>query len=165
MEILTPPHVDDRPEVATLGITVVTPFRGMLKVRDQLLAELVGWLGQRHVDAQGNFFLRLHTIDMDGPMELEVGIAAATHPGDDRVRAGSLPAGKYASLTYRNHSLRANRALLDWAAEEGHALDRETVRAGDRFGCRYEAYLTDPRRNPRKTLWDVELAIRLRDVL
>ncbi|WP_436761819.1 hypothetical protein [Streptosporangium sp. V21-05] len=35
--------------------------------------------------------------------------------------------------------------------------------AGDRFGCRYEAYLTDPRSGRMKTRWRVELAIRLAD--
>ncbi|TCC64081.1 hypothetical protein E0H73_06555 [Kribbella pittospori] len=162
MEILTPPHVDDRAEVATLGITVVTPFRGMLKVRDQLLNELIGWLDQANVEPRGHFFLRLLTIDMNGPMELEVGVTDTIHPGDDRVRPGVLPAGKYASLIYRNHALRANRALLEWSEAEGLVLDKDEVPAGDRFGCRYEAYHTDPRRQPRKTLWDVELAIRLR---
>jgi hypothetical protein len=162
MEVLAPPHVDDRSEVATLGITVVTPFRGMLGMRDQLLAELIGWLDREKVETRGHFFLRLHTIDMNGPMELEVGLTDAVHRGDDRVRPGALPAGKYASLTYRNHSLRANRALLDWASDQRLVLDRDTVPAGDQFGCRYEAYLTDPRHQPRKTLWDVQLSIRLR---
>jgi hypothetical protein len=161
LEILTPPHVDDRLDVATLGITVVTPFRGMLGVRDQLLTELIDWLDRSHVEPRGHFFLRLHTIDMNGPMELEVGLTDAVHDGDDRVRPGVLPAGRYASLTYRNHSLRANRALLDWASGQGLALDRDTVPAGDRFGCRCETYLTDPRTQPRKTLWDVQLSIRL----
>lgn len=163
MEMLVPPHVDERAEVATLGITVVTPFRGMLGVRNQLLTELIEWLGQAGVDADGHFFLRLLTIDMSGPMELEVGVTDLEHPGDERVRPGAFPGGRFASLTYRNHALRANRALLDWVNDEGLVLDRDTVAAGDRFGCRYEAYLTDPRRQPRKTLWDVELAIRLRD--
>ena len=48
---------------------------------------------------------------------------------------------------------RAARALLDCV--EGPA--------GDRFGCRYEAYLTDPRSERMKTRWRIELAIRLAD--
>ncbi|HEY9336073.1 MAG TPA: GyrI-like domain-containing protein, partial [Kribbella sp.] len=83
--------------------------------------------------------------------------------GDARVAPGTLPAGRYATLTYRNHSLRANRSLLDWAAAEGLVLDRHESAAGDVFGCRYEAYRTDPRTEPRKTKWAVELGIRLAD--
>ena len=36
---------------------------------------------------------------------------------------------------------------------------------GDAFGCRYEAYLTDYRLEPRKSVWEVELAIKLSDDL
>jgi hypothetical protein len=64
----------------------------------------------------------------------------------------------------RNHALRANRALLEWITDQGLVADNNEVPDGDHFGCRYEAYLTDPRHQPRKTLWDVELAIRLQDV-
>jgi hypothetical protein len=31
------------------------------------------------------------------------------------------------------------------------------------YVCRYEAYLTDYRIEPRKLLWDVELSIRIGD--
>jgi hypothetical protein len=124
MEMLTPPHLDDRPEAATLGVTVVTPFRGMLKVRDQLLTELVDWLDQRHVDTQGNFFLRLRTVDMNGPMELEVGVTEPTHPGDDRVRAGSLPAGSTPRSGSSCASLpRRLDARLDLPAIDAGCLD------------------------------------------
>jgi hypothetical protein len=81
--------------------------------------------------------------------------------GDDRVRPGLLPAGRYATMVYVNHRRRANRALLDWAAAEGLILDRRDEEAGDRFGCRYEAYLTDPRTERMKTRWRIELALRL----
>ena len=42
-------------------------------------------------------------------------------------------------------------------------VDREDTSKGDAFGCCYEAYLTDYRTEPRKTKWQVDLAIRLRD--
>jgi effector-binding domain-containing protein len=162
LEILAGPLVEHRGDIATLGIRTIVPFRGMLAARDRLLVELVHWLDEH--DVVGScFFLRLHVIDMSGPMDLEVSVTEIDHAGDDRVRPGVLPAGRYATLTYRNHSLRANRALLEWAQEQGLALDRSTIAEGDRFGCRTETYLTDPRTEPRKTRWDVELAIRLAD--
>jgi hypothetical protein len=40
---------------------------------------------------------------------------------------------------------------------------QEDTPKGEAFGCRYEAYLTDYRTEPRKTKWQVDLAIRLRD--
>jgi hypothetical protein len=72
-----------------------------------------------------------------------------------------MPAGRYATLTYKDHAYRANAFLQDWAKDNGLALDRKAVPAGDAFACRYEAYWTDPKVEPRKTRWTVELAMRL----
>src|SRR5262245_48005527 len=158
MEMLEPPRLVYRPEIHYLGLRVVTPFRGMLAKRDELLRELIEWPHLKQVADAGPFFLRLIVIDMDGDMEIEVGaITPHAEEGDDRVSAGVLPAGNYATLTYRDHAMRANKALLDWAAAEGVALDRDNDPRGDRFACRYEAYLTDPRTQPRKTKWEVQL--------
>jgi hypothetical protein len=66
-------------------------------------------------------------------------------------------------LTYINHGRRANRALLEWIRQHDLVPDRVESPAGDRFGCRYEAYLTDPRSERRKTRWHIELDIRLAD--
>jgi effector-binding domain-containing protein len=161
VDLIKPPRVEERPAVAYAGIRVVTPFRGMLRVRDDLMADLTAWLDGR--DA-GPLFFRLHVIDMDGPMDVEVGaVMAEPFAGGDRVRAGTLPAGRYATLTYRNHSLRANKTLLEWVRDNGVALDRRKTAEGDAFGCRYEAYLTDPRTEPRKTKWETELSMRVAD--
>jgi effector-binding domain-containing protein len=163
MELIQEPQVVHRPEMPYLGIRVVTPFRGMLSTRDRLMRELSKWVDQNDTVGAGRFFLRLHVIDMNGPMDLEVGVTTTERlAGDASVRPGILPEGHYATLTYRNHALRANRALLEWAAAHAVELDRTNEPAGDRFGCRYESYVTDPRTEPRKTKWVVELNIRLR---
>jgi effector-binding domain-containing protein len=97
-------------------------------------------------------------------MDIEVGaVTAKPVTGDDRVRPGVLPAGRYAALTYVNHGRRANRTLIEWARAEGLKFDCVEAPDGDRFACRYEAYLTDPRTERMKTRWQIELAIRLAD--
>jgi effector-binding domain-containing protein len=162
VDIIKSPGVEDRPAVPYVGIRVVTPFRGMLRVRDDLMADLVAWLDGR--DA-GPIFFRMHVIDMDGPMDIEVGAVTPeplTGPGD-RVRASALPAGRYATMTFRNHPLRAHKALLQWVRDNGVALDRRDTAEGDAFGCRYEMYHTDPRVEPRKSRWETELSMRLAD--
>ncbi|WP_051809440.1 GyrI-like domain-containing protein [Actinoplanes subtropicus] len=165
MEILAGPSVVTWPERATAGIRTVTPFRGMLAVRDKLMAELYQRLDDSGI-RYGPVFLRLHVVDMDGDMDLEVGaITDQPFAGDDRVRPGALPAGRYAALTYVNHARRANGLLIDWVRAEGLPFDVVTGPAGDAFACRYEAYLTDPRTERRKTRWQIELAIRLGDQL
>jgi hypothetical protein len=72
-----------------------------------------------------------------------------------------MAAGRYATMTYRNHAYRANQALQDWARDNDLVLDRRTLPEGDAFACRYEAFWTDPAVESRKTRWTVELAIRL----
>lgn len=158
------PEISSRSERHSVGIRTVTPFRGMFAVVDQLLKELRSWMKAQGATDAGPYFLRLHVIDMAGPMDIEVGcMVPAPLPGDDRVRPGTLPAGRYASLRYSRYALRGNRALLDWAKQEGLAWDRWDAPAGDEFRCRYEAYLTDYRLEPKKSVWEVELAIKLSD--
>jgi effector-binding domain-containing protein len=151
MEIISGPAVVTHPDRRGVGIRTVTPFRGMFAVRDQLMASLVDRF-------DGTVYFRLHEIDMNGPMDIEVGVLTdAGADGSAGERETLLPGGRYASMVYVNHGRRANGTLLDWAAAEGLRLDRD----GDVFGCRYEAYLTDPRTERMKTRWQTELAIRL----
>ncbi|WP_083751572.1 GyrI-like domain-containing protein [Saccharothrix sp. ALI-22-I] len=164
MEIVDGPRIVSKPASHYVGIRVVTPFRGMFAVRDKLMNELYAWLDRRSVPDIGPTFFRLHVIDMDGPMDVEVGVVTQEAlEGDDRVRAGVLPAGRYAGLTYVNHARRANRTLLEWVRDNGITFDRWDGAAGDHFACRYEAYLTDPRSERMKTKWRVELNILLAD--
>jgi hypothetical protein len=156
MEIVEPARVVTHPERSYLGIRVVTPFRGMLRTRDELVAELRTWMKQSQAEPVGHGFLRLHVIDMSGPMDIEVGFLT-------RVRPGALPAGRYATLTHKDHSLRANRALIEWAHTNDVEFDRWDEPEGDRFACRYEAFLTDPKVEPRKKRWEVEIAIKVAD--
>ncbi|WP_037266151.1 GyrI-like domain-containing protein [Kibdelosporangium aridum] len=162
MEIVEGPKLVALPETRYVGIRVVTPFRGMFAVRDKLMAELYGWLDDHGVTDFGHTFFRLHVIDMDGPMDVELGVITE-HQGDDRVRSGVLPAGNYASLTYVNHARRANRTLVEWIRDNGYKADSWDISEGEQFACRYEAYLTDPRTERMKTKWQVGLAIRVTD--
>ena len=165
MEVIDGPSIVAQPDRACLGIRLVTPFRGMFAVRDRLMAELYSWADQRAI-TYGPTFFRLHVVDMDGLMDVEVGVITdEAVDGGGRVRTGVLPAGRYATLTYINHGRRANGMLRDWINEQSLALDCAPSPAGERFGCRYEAYLTDPRSERMKTRWRIELAFRLADKL
>jgi hypothetical protein len=163
MEIIESARVEQRPEIPYVGIRVVTPFRGMLAVRDRLLTEARDGLNEAGITTVGYGFLRLHVIDMDGPMDIEAGYFTAhraniEHP---RLRPGSMAAGRYATMRYQDHARRANQALQDWTRDNGLVLERRTTPEGDEFACRYEAFWTDPAVEPRKTRWTVELSILL----
>ena len=164
MTIVGEPKIDYRAEKPYMGIRTRVPMKGMFKVVDNLRKELSVWLKQQHLDPAGPPFLRYHIIDMAGDMDIEVGFpVAAALPDDERVKAGLLPAGRYASLVYIGHGLTGNKALLGWANANGLAWDRWDDPNGDAFRSRCETYLTDPTIEPRKMKWEIEVAIKLMD--
>jgi hypothetical protein len=149
MDIVTAPRVEARPEIPTFGIREVTPYRGLLSRADELLKEARAALT---VEPVGFGFMRLYVVDMRGDMDVECGFVV-----DPAAANGSFPAGRYAALTYRGPGVAGNKALFAWIAEQGIELDR----TGDSFACRYEAFLTDPKVEPRKKQRDVEVAMRI----
>lgn len=162
MELIAAPAVESRLTYPTLGIRTITPFRGMLAMRDQLWAELIDWLDTHDVPSAGRLFLRFYVVNMAGTMDLEAGVITSEKlSGNDRIRPGELPAGDYVTLTHRDHSVRANKLLHHWAGEDRIEFDRTTGDTGDRFACRYERVLSDIRTERKKTDWLVELNIRV----
>ena len=158
------PGIDRRTARQYVGLRIITPFEGMFAQTDKLFKELRQWVNARGLADQGPYFLRYHVIDMKGLMDVEAGfVVTSQQAGDERVKSGVLPAGRYAHLTYSRYALRGNQALLTWIKEQKLEADREDTSKGDAFACRYEAYLTDYRTEPRKKNWQVDLAIRLRD--
>ena len=84
-------------------------------------------------------------------------------PGDGHVKPGLLPAGRRAILIYIGLGLAANKALQESIRANNPQLDKWIDPKRDAFGCRYEAYLTDPKVEPRKKQWEIELAMKLAD--
>ncbi len=164
MTIVREPQIDERKEQPYMGIRVQTPMKGMGIVLTKLFKEINKWAAKNGVEPAGPPFHRFYVIDMEGDMDLEVGIPVATPlPGDERVHPAVLPAGRYASLIYTGSGYTGNKTLVEWARDKGIKWDRWDDPKGDAFRSRYEAYLTDPKIEPRKTKWEVEVAIKLAD--
>ena len=158
------PGIDQRNARQYVGLRIITPFEGMFAQTDKLFKVLRQWVNAQGLAEQGPYFLRYHVIDMKGLMDVEAGfVVKSRQPGDGRVKGGVLPAGRYAHLTYSRYALRGNQALSIWVQEKKLDVDKEITSKGEAFACRYEAYLTDYRSEPRKTRWQVDLAFRLRD--
>lgn len=158
------PRIDYRPEKPYMGIRTRGPLKGMSKVVERLSKELSAWMKQHQVEPAGPAFLRYYVIDMKSEMDIEVGFPVEwVLAGDRRVSAGVLPAGWYASLVYFGSGLVANRALIEWAKGNGIAWQRWKDEKGEAFYSCYEIFLTDPKGLPRKTKWDIEVAIKLAD--
>jgi effector-binding domain-containing protein len=160
------PRLEDRHEQQYVGIRTQVPIRKLKNTIPQLLGELFSWLGQQGEAPSGPPFIRYHVIDMAAMMDVELGVPTATVlDGDDRVRPGVLPAGRYAVLVYtgQENGVAGNEALLGWGKQRGLVWDRWSTDNGDAFGARYESFLTAPDEEPDQRTWETEVAIRLKD--
>ena len=157
------PKINDRAERPYMGIRTVTPWQQLPTVIPRFIGEVFGFLGQQGIEPRGAPFIRYHVIDMDRELDIEVGVPIAqSASGNGRVQAGSLPAGRYASLIHTgpyDQLVQANAALLEWITRTGANIDQRPTPRGDAFGSRYESYLSEPDEKPERT----EVAIRLAD--
>jgi len=159
------PGVYERPDEHYMGIRTQTPFKGMFTMIDKhLFKELRAWKKQEGVEPAGLPFFRYYVINMEGEMDVEVGIpVAAALPGNGRVCPGVLPGGRYASLVYIGTGYTGSVALTRWAMENGYVFDEWAVPNGMGYRARYERYLTDPKIQPLKSKWECEVAVKLAD--
>jgi effector-binding domain-containing protein len=162
--IIGPVSIVDKPERPYLGIRFETPFGGMFAVITKALKELRKWGKDNALSEEGPYFVRYYHCDMQDIMDVEVGLMTNSgHAGGGRIKPGSLPKGRYATLIYRGNGLRGNQALMKWARDSGVRFDPIDASLAESYVCRYEAYLTDYRIESRKLLWDVELSIKIAD--
>src|SRR5689334_1302616 len=126
----TEPKIDTRSEQHYAGIRAQIPSSEFENWIPKTIGAVFGWLGQHGVKPDGIPFMRYHVINMPGLMDVEVGVpVAAPINGDDQVKAGALPAGRYASLIYTGvmHGREGNKVLIDWAEQQGLKWDRWDV--------------------------------------
>jgi len=162
--VIGPASIVSKPERHTLGIRLETPFDGMFARVTQELKHLRKWVKDNGLAEEGPYFLRYYHCDMSRTMAVEVGLVTRTSlAGEGPIQPGTLPAGRFATLVYRGNGLRGNQALMAWAKAQGVRFDALVPGDAESYTCRYEAYLTDYRVEPRKLLWDVELSIRVAD--
>jgi effector-binding domain-containing protein len=160
----TEPKIDQRTEQPYMGIRIQTPMKGMFKEITKISKELPKWFKQHGIEPAAPPFLRYHVIDMEGEMDIEYGIPVDEPvQGDERVTAGVIPAGRYLSLVYVGNGYTGNKTLIEWARDNGLKWDRWDDQKGDGFRSRYETFLTDPKIQPLKTKWEIEVAIKLAD--
>lgn len=165
--MFTEPKIEQRPEQPYAGIRFQTTMNDMgPDLFPRHLGELYAWLGQHGAEPVGAPILRFYTIDMEDKLDIELGLPVANAiPGDDRVNASTLPAGRYAYLVYTGiaNGIEGNARLLEWGTAQGLKWDQWDTPQGDAFGGRYETFLSGPQDDPDPARWDNEVAIRLAD--
>ena len=164
--MITEPKVEDRSEQPYVAIRTQATMQTLGTVIPQGIGEVAAWLGKQGAAPSGAPFIRYLVIDMEALLDIEVGWPVATAlPGDGRVTAGVLPAGRYAALIYTgiDNGIEGNWALLKWGAQQGLVWDSWKAEKGDGWGARFESFLTNPDEKPDRAKWETEVAIRLAD--
>jgi effector-binding domain-containing protein len=163
----TQPTITVLPERHYVAIPASVTMDMLGAVVPPLNGEVFRWLAERGIAPAGPPFWRYNVIDMARLLAMEAGVTVATAiTGDERVQAGILPAGRYATLRHTGAPdtlVAATITLRDWAAAEGLKWDMSQSADGEVWGCRLENYLTDPDDEPDLGKWVTELAYRLAD--
>ena len=161
----TTPQITERPAQPYVAIGADVTMEQLPGLADRL-GEVFGWLAERAIGPAGPPFFRYHVIDMERQLHVEAGVPVLTAvEGDDRVSAGVLPAGRYASAIHvgpYDGLIGAVESLLQWAEAQGLEWDKSATADGERWGCRLEIYLTDPAEQPDPAKWETQLAFRLK---
>ncbi|MET9023759.1 GyrI-like domain-containing protein [Actinopolymorpha sp. NPDC004070] len=161
------PTIVERAAQPYVAITASVPMTRMASTLPPLNGEVFGWLEARGIAPAGAPLWKYNVIDMDRELEIEVGVPVAEKiAGDDRVRCGVLPAGRYATLRHVGHPdelVDATGSLLRWADGQGLRWDVADKPGGERWAARVEFYLTDPADEPDLNKWETDLAFKLAD--
>jgi effector-binding domain-containing protein len=162
MTTIGKPKIEKRLKIMYMGIRTIAPFKGMSKEIGRIADELNDWVDENKIKTVGLPFLRYHVIDMRGFMDISYCVPVRKAlPDAGNVKADFIPAGKFASLIYSGGGISGNRALIEWVRAQGMDFDRWDTAEGDNFRGRYETFLTDPKVEPRKSKWQIEVAIKL----
>lgn len=117
-----------------------------------LIEDVIKWVQAQGGELAGPPFFNYVNFFPGGTMEMQVGMPTnRVLPGDSRFSTGTLPGGRFASITATApyHELHdANMKLDGWARAQKLELDGAV--AGDRFinANRMEIYHKDPGEDP-----------------
>ena len=149
----------ERPYVALRGTVAMD---GIAAFADRL-REVIDWLAAREIAPNDAPFFKYDVVDMEHELTLEIGFPVDDlHSGEGEIVTGVIPAGRYATATYKGHPdglARATGELLAWGAEQGVEWDAD----GDSWTARLEVYRSDPREVPDMNDWVTDLQFKLKD--
>lgn len=164
MKERTRPRITERRAQRYVGVRDLVTIGSFERIAART-ADLADWLAARGIPPAGPPFLRYVAIDMTGTSDVEAGIPVdqpVEPDGDVFVR--TLPAGRHVEVSHLGPPaglVDATAELLAWGREQGVRWDARDSPAGERWGCRLEIHVTDPRLQP--TEWRTDLVVRLAD--
>jgi effector-binding domain-containing protein len=159
------PSIQSRAAQPYVGIPSTVTMDQIGEVLPALHPEVFGWLEAHGIAPAGPPLWKYNLISMEAAMEIEVAVPTAElAAADQRIQAGEIPAGRYATVVHVGHPaelMQATADLLAWAEEQGLQFDMAPEGRGERWAARLEEYLTDPAEEPDMSRWETRLAFRL----
>ena len=152
--MITEPKIEVRNEQPYVGIQARVTMQQMGKVLPPLWGEVYGWLASKGFGPAGAPLWRYRVIDMEGTMEIDVGVpVAAAAAGDKRIIADIIPAGRYATFIHTGpyeDLMQATADLLTWAGSKGIVWDKwATGPKGESWRARVELLPYRPNKGTR----------------
>ena len=165
--MLTLPENLDRPERPYIYVPFTVRMNQMQTPAKEGFPALFAHIDKHGLRPAGAPFYNYRRINMAETLDVEAGIALqAPGPEEGDVKTGTLPAGRFMSLTWHGHPdqlMTATGMLIGWSRETEQPFDQRTEGADDYFACRLEMYETDPDEVPDMNEWDTRLEFKLRD--
>lgn len=170
------PRVEERPAQPYVAIHAEGDAERFAATVDAAFPELFGWLAARGIAPAGPPFIHYAVFEPGGRFAVDVAapVQEGVH-GDERVSAGTLPAGRWVVHVHRGayrattpawegRDLEAAHALvLAWAEREGIAWAGAPASPGFAFAARVERYLAGPPIVSDPAEWETELAFLTAD--
>jgi effector-binding domain-containing protein len=163
--MLSTPEIVSRPDQSFAAIRISLDRSEIPSKAPPLIGEVAGWLAAQGAAPVGAPFFSYLEMPEDGPMVMEVGFPTAKLlAGDSRVRTGTIPAGRFATLIHTgpyDGLYQANVALGEWLGKQGfgHPMPEDAV--GEYDAALLEIYATDPATEPDPQKLQTEVAFRL----
>lgn len=163
--MLSEPQIVTRPDQPFAAIRISLDRSEIPSKAPPLIGEVAAWLGSKGAAPVGAPFFSYLAMPEDGPMVMEVGFPTASLlTGDGRVRTGTIPGGRFATLIHTgpyDGLYDANVALGEWLGREGLPRSMPAAAAGEYEAALLEIYGTDPAAEPDPQKWETEVAFRL----
>lgn len=138
-------EIIDTNEQPVVTIRTTTSVENLPNVVGPAFGEIVGYIMANNQDPVGPAFIAYHNMDMNN-LDIKIGFPVSTPlPGNDRIKAGFIPAGKKAATFHKGAYGDIGPAY--------EALGEFLVKAGyEASGVAYEYYYNSPGEVPESEL-------------
>ncbi|MCW3094048.1 MAG: transcriptional activator ligand binding domain protein [Ferruginibacter sp.] len=165
--MVSSPVVESRKEQPYLAIHRKVNMKDIPFVLPPLIGEVKQWIEQHNIATDCTPFFLYKSMNGNNELEATAGILVnAPATGNEHIKPGSFPQGKYATLIYTgdyNNLIEGHMTLEAYVKQNG--LNEKEKKSGDvvEWGGRTEFYLTDPALEPDPLKWKTEIAFLLEE--